>query len=188
MVAYHLKSIGAKLESKYGAAAPEISESEKTSVPDPASVAKDPTLRNDPEWQRTLRWWRTRSGKASEKLSAQDLEFLRGIETRLSEVVADDHPLVGSGKNRPGRRRSPPRYFELRALFVEKPELLEQLTPRQREAMRIGLALGDVVGEDAELGFRRFSGRESMTKENFNYLLREVAKRLDGVSEREAKK
>lgn len=179
MVAYHLKTILSKLESKFGSRAAYLAKP----LPDAQSRdanRKDTPLREDPEWKRVLRWWRARSVKSSENLSAQDLEFLKIVETRLSEINSAAAPNERSEKHRPGRRRSPARYFELRELLTEKPALLDRLTNKQRNAMRVGLALDEAeVDEQTELGFRRFDTRESMTKENFNYLLREVVKRLD---------
>lgn len=177
MVAYHLKTILQKLESEFGSRA---AGSAKAAAAADVHLRKDTPLREDPEWKRVLRWWRVRSGKTSEEISAQDLEFLKIVETRLSEIGSEQLPNRRTGKSRPGRKRSPAKYFALRELLTGKPELLERLTTKQREAMRIGLALGEgSVANDAELGFRRFIGRDSMTKENFNYLLREVVKRLD---------
>ena len=178
MVAYHLKTILLKLESNF-------CEPTKNAVTvDHSTVTgrKNTPLREDPEWKRTLRWWRIRSANISETLTAQDLQFLKIVETRLSEIGSEKKAKARTEKTRPGRRRSPARYFALRELFTGKPDLLERLTARQRDAMRIGLALDESeVDEQAELGFRRFTGTESMSKENFNYLLREVVKRLDAA-------
>ena len=73
----------------------------------------------------------------------------------------------------------PARYQDLRAKLMENPQLLDRLTQGQKKAMRIGLALGDdVLAPGAELGFRRFDESEKMTKQNFNYMIREVINRL----------
>lgn len=184
MVAYHLKTILSKLESEFGSRAAGLPEEVPSGQSRDAAAAAP--LREDPEWKRVLRWWRARSGKSSENLTAQDLEFLKIVETRLSELNSGAAPNERTEKSRPGRRRSPAKYFRLRELFARKPEMLERLTTKQRDAMRIGLALDETgVDEQAELGFRRFSAAESMSKENFNYLLREVVKRLD-AADREA--
>lgn len=178
MVAYHLKTILSKLESEFGSRAAGLREA----IPNDQFREADrkPTpLREDTEWKRTLRWWRNRCEKFSEELSAQDLEFLKIVLTRLSKVNSGAVPNKKTEKSRPGRRKSPSRYFELRELLTENPARLERLTIKQRDAMRIGLALDETeVDEETELGFRRFDSSQSMTKENFNYLLREVVKRL----------
>lgn len=186
MVAYHLKTILSKLESEFRSRAAGLPAEVPSGRSRDDADRKGTPLREDSEWKRTLRWWRIRSGKLSEKLSAQDLEFLKIVETRLSEIDSGAITNQRTEKSRPGRRRSPAKYFRLRELFARKPEMLERLTTKQRDAMRIGLALDESeVDEQTELGFRRFSAAESMSKENFNYLLREVVKRLDDA-DREA--
>lgn len=175
MIAYHLKSIAQKLETKFGTAAELV-----TAASAAAATGSEQGLMRDERWRAIVDWWQARQ-KDKKELSKEDLEFLSELVERVGDIESgaaeSETTAVAAGK--PGRRLPPTRYQDLRSKLIESPGLLDRLTQGQKNAMRIGLALGEnELVPGAELGFRRFDESEKMTKQNFNYMVREVIKRL----------
>lgn len=179
MVAYHLKNVVAKLEKKFGSGSDLPEAADPRAERNVANTEEADKLRDDKVWQKMLRWWRARRLDDS-PLTGEDLGHLQELERRLASIAGPEEKKSATDLDKnPGRQYSPERYHELRKVFVEKPDLLELLTPRQREVMTTGLALEVKQWPlEGELGFRLFLKRDAMTKQNFNYFVREVIRRL----------